>query len=413
MRRISRNDSRRNGSRTRIYRKSWARWRRHGREGFLLRLIREYHPYLVQWLLSEDPYRIWIRTTEIPRRSDLAQIATTLDKLTNPPHIVLLLTAGDTPPTQLRATLESVCRQAYPHWTLYLDLQPAEVDSLSADYGNDRIAAHPSSDLPALPPQQAADSCYFAHLKAGDRLAKDALYYVADALRQRPGIKILYSDEDTITPEGRRLDPHFKPDWSPDLVLSYNYVGQLCLYRYDLIRSLPSSKPNDTLLYRCLPLLADTEIAHIPKVLFHRSSLSPRRPPLSTDEEQAALSVRRAYLTALGHGNAVVEPARPVGTYRVRYPVPRPQPLVSLLIPTRDRRDLLETCIRSVLGKTSYSNFEILVLDNQSKDPATLSFLSPFGERISAFTYCATITPSTIQQLITLVRKQQKATSSA
>jgi GT2 family glycosyltransferase len=132
-------------------------------------------------------------------------------------------------------------------------------------------------------------------------------------------------------------------------------------------------------LLHCLPHLREDEIVHIPKILYHNritaeSNCSPMARSINTVEVD--LEALRRFFSAQDKKEVEVEPARIPGTFRVRYPVPHPPPLVSLIIPTRDMIEVLEPCLRSILDKTLYSYYEIIVIDNDSKDPATLAYLN-------------------------------------
>ncbi len=210
-----------------------------------------------------------------------------------------------------------------------------------------------------------ATGTYLAVVGPGDELAPDALARFARALIENPAIDIIYSDEDGL--EGsRRVEPRFKPRWNPDLALASGFPAGLMLVRRTLAVAMGGLGSGELdLLLRCLP--ENPVIAHLPRVLYHR------RTPLTFDVQALHAHLPQAEILA-----------GPLpGTARIRYRLPTPPPLVSIVIPTRDGGAVLERCLTSLRAHTSYPRFEIIVVDNQSRDPVTLSLLA--RERVLHF----------------------------
>ena len=178
-------------------------------------------------------------------------------------------------------------------------------------------------------------------LDGSDELTEHALYLLARGIAAHPGADFVYGDEDNADAQGRLHDPVFKPDWNPDLLFSTNYIS----------RAFASRVGPD-------PLKAK-HVRHVPFVILHRHG----KPAAPLQLEVPA------------------EPGPLPGTNRVRWKLPS-QPLVSLIIPTRDGRVLLEACIDSLRNVTGYRNFEVLVVDNQSTEPSTLDYLSKLDARV-------------------------------
>jgi O-antigen biosynthesis protein len=223
---------------------------------------------------------------------------------------------------------------------------------------------------------------YVAFLGPHDVLARHALFSLARALQGRPGAPLVYSDEDKLDERGRRCEPYFKPDFARDLLYSQNYIAHLALYQRKLVERAGGFRPgfdgsdDYDLLLRCVAEIRDeSEILHVPEVLYHARkaadvSVTKRR------EDEATESARRA----LSHHLEGVSPGVSVsvtspGLYRAHWPVPRPAPLVSLIVPTRDRHELLAKCVDSIRKRTTYPNYEILVVDNQSQSAEALTYL--------------------------------------
>jgi len=195
-----------------------------------------------------------------------------------------------------------------------------------------------------------------------------------------PAARLVYCDEDRIA-EGRRFEPHFKPDFSRELFRSYNYLGALVLHHADHLHALggwregfDGAEQYDLNLRACEGA-RDEAVVHIPHVLVHRQNkadLRAGREP--ADASEAGLRALEEHVARTGLG-ATVEPVPGTRGYRLRLPVPKPEPRVSLIVPTRDRVELLRGCVESIREKTTYTNYEIIVVDNGSHEAATLSYL--------------------------------------
>ena len=228
---------------------------------------------------------------------------------------------------------------------------------------------------------------YVALLDHDDELTPDALYEIASLVNRQPEVDMIYSDEDKIDTQGKRHSPFFKPDWSPDTFLSLMYTCHLGVYRTALVRRIggfregfEGSQDYDLVLR----LTEQTEkIAHIPKVLYHWRSI----PASSAANFQAKDYAQDAGLRAIREAvqrrgeEADVEPiAGMSGRYRVKYRL-RGRPKVSIIIPTRDLSAFLETCLKSIFEKTAYDHFEVIVVDNGSREPETLDLFRRWKEK--------------------------------
>lgn len=335
-------------------------------------------------------YAEWHHRYAALREEDVRAIEARVAAMPRRPLISVLMPTWETPERWLRAAIQSVRAQHYPEWELCIaddasaaphvrrvleEAARAEPRiKLALRQARGHISAA-SNDALAL-----ASGELVALLDHDDELTPDALYQLAAALVEEPKLDLLYSDEDKIDQAGALYEPHFKPEWNPELLSSQMYVGHLAAYRTSLVRELggfrqgfEGSQDHDL----CLRVSARTSparIRHLPFVLYHWRSI-----PGSTASEGG----NKGYAGAAGlravqdfHGpSATVAAGLTPGTYRVRLPLPSPSPLVSIIIPTRDGYQILERAIRSVLEKTSYAPFEILVVDNQSRDPRTLAYL--------------------------------------
>jgi GT2 family glycosyltransferase len=201
---------------------------------------------------------------------------------------------------------------------------------------------------------EKATGDFVLRLDAGDELAEHALYLYADALCAHRDADLVYGDEDRADDAGLLYDPDFKPDWNPDLLLSQDYLGHAVAVRVTAAR-------------RGQEFFSAGRALHVPFVVNHRH----------LPDAPASLGAAQRHVGEA----AIVENGPLPGTRRLRWKLPEKPPLVSLIIPTRDRRELLEACVESLLSKTGYRNFEVLVVDNDSRDPAALDYLASLERR--------------------------------
>jgi len=240
------------------------------------------------------------------------------------------------------------------------------------------------ADFAALVAGCAADAVVFVEPDA--RLHPAFLPLVQAALAE-DGVGLIYSDEDSEAADGGRAQPHLKPGWDPDRYQAFPYVGFACaIARERLTQAIGlvagSETPVDAWAWAeavvdtALLSVAPERIRHLPFVLYHRDPKSVARLPRGGAERTARVQAQ------LDRINAPAD-AHMDGTerVRVRWRLPAAPPPVTLIIPTRDRVDLLKACLESVLSKTTYPRYDIVVIDNDSRDPATLAYLDGLARR--------------------------------
>ena len=354
-------------------------------------------------------YAEWIARVEGPAPSDPELTEKARKLFTRQPTISVLMPVFNTVANLLRRAVESVLAQSYPHWEFCIaddaSTEP-HVRAVLQEYlqrdarikvvfrpENGHISAASNSAL-AL-----ASGEFVALMDHDDELAPHALHFVAGAIDRHPSAQVLYGDEDKINEVGERSDPHFKPDWSPDLFFSQNYVSHLGVYRRDLLeriggfRTGVEGSQDQDLLLRCLPHVKASEIVHIPGVLYHWRMADGSTAFAAGEKHyttEAGIKALRDFFAAQDRADLTVEAGLAPNTYRVKYPIPQPEPLVSLLIPTRDTLEFLEPCVRSILEKTAYPSYEIVIIDNESVDPATLEYfrrIATENERVRVLPY--------------------------
>jgi O-antigen biosynthesis protein len=339
-------------------------------------------------------YRRWVRENDTIGEADRAMIRAHLAGLPFRPLISVIMPIEMTNEVTLRESFDSVVAQLYPHWELCLTSNAATcalVKSLFTEpiARDPRIKVIQTNDAESV--VAAANAAFglatgefVTLLWTDDLLPEQALYEVAFELGRLEQIDIVYTDSDRIDLEGERYDPWFKPGWDPDLLLAQDYISRLAVYRKTLIEKIGFLRPEfdgaelHDLALRATNATARNKIRHLPSILYHRrKKAGASRPSDPLSDLRAADTTRRAvrdHLDARGDKEAVLE-AVPLfrGAIRVKWPLPKNLPLVSVIIPTRDRRDLLARCVDGVLHRTDYSNLELLILDNESIESTTLT----------------------------------------
>lgn len=279
-----------------------------------------------------------------------------------------------------RSTINSVETQLYPYWELCLGVGPSvpnklreELDALEKRENRIRIARSESSATWADKANRAltlATGDFVAPLDVGDALAEDALYWVAREARDDVGSDLIFSDEDTIDGKKHRVNPWFKSDWNPALMLACNAFGRLGAYRRSLVQRLGGFRvrfdgaEEYDLVLRCAAATEVNRIRHIARVLYHRRATIriKERQGKSSNEDASARAIAD-HLAAQGIA-AKVSGAN--GEYQLTYAMPIPHPRVSVLIATTARPDIAEPCFTSLLQRTTYDDLEVLLLVNRA-----------------------------------------------
>jgi GT2 family glycosyltransferase len=218
---------------------------------------------------------------------------------------------------------------------------------------------------------------HLALIPAEWTLAPHALMLAAEAIDRFPDVRLIYGDDDCIDSHGRRHSACMRCDWNLELLRSTPYVNGLVVVQRDAWRSLGAVPTHGhagwwAMLLQLSESLQAHEVIHVPHVLGHRfvDAKPSHEPPPPSDDELACV---QAHLDRSEPGAIALPGAQ--GGVQIRYPVPDPPPLVSLIIPTRNGLRLLRQCVQSVLDKTAYANFEMVIVDNGSDEAATLDYL--------------------------------------
>ena len=228
---------------------------------------------------------------------------------------------------------------------------------------------------------ELATGDYIGFLDNDDVLDKNALYYMVKELNNNKKLDLIYSDEDKLDEKGNYCDPNFKPDWSPDTFLSMNYICHFTIIRKKIIDEIGGFKSKYDGAQDYDLFLRVTErtknIGHISKILYHWRKSDTSTAAQNNNKDYVRIAGQKALEDALKRrkiqGEVLLDSNSPF--YRIEYKFIK-EPKVSIVIPTKDHKPLLEKCINSIYEKTKYKNFEVIVINNNSTEKDSLEYLN-------------------------------------
>ncbi|WP_254215928.1 glycosyltransferase family 2 protein [Burkholderia multivorans] len=376
----------------------YAIWHKEGMQGVRRRATR----ILARDTFEDSPeaYARWIAQYDTIDDAKRATLRTAVAGFARRPLISIVVPTYNSDIALLHEMIESVRAQIYPQWELCIADDASTIEAVRttlADYAsrdarikvvlrdrNGHIAEASNSAL------ACASGEYVALLDHDDILPEHALYMVVKAINEHPGARLFYSDEDKLTPDGRRIAPYFKSDWNPELFLTQNLFSHLGVYETALVREVggfrkgfEGSQDHDLAL-RCIEKAGHSAVHHIPHILYHWRVVPGSTAASGAEKPYALTAGIRAveeHLQRIGVEATVSQAASDIGLIRVRYAMPAPAPLVSIVIPTRDGVELLRQCVESIFTRSTYPNFEIIIVDNGSVKPETLAYFDSLNTR--------------------------------
>ena len=214
-----------------------------------------------------------------------------------------------------------------------------------------------------------------------DTLPPHALYEVVKAINERPNAQVIYSDEDKLDMDGKALfDPHFKPDFNPDLLTSVNYICHLFVVRMDLLEKVGRFRQefdgaqDYDFIFRCTE--AAKEVYHIPKVLYHwrcHQNSTASNPESMRYAFEAGARAIMAHYERMGIEAESVVKGVDFGIYRTKFKI-QGEPLVSVVIPNKDHWQDLDVCVKSLMERATYQNLEFVIVENNSAEAETFAY---------------------------------------
>lgn len=316
---------------------------------------------------------------------------------TSAPLLSVVVPVYKTPEAYLEQLIASVQAQTYGNWELCLS-DGSGKNSPVGDILKEAAAAdsrihvllHDQSLKIAENTNEAikiASGDYIVFADHDDVLTPDAFYECVKAINQNPEIDMLYSDEDKMSMDGHKFfQPHMKPDFNPDLLCTVNYICHLFVVRKSLadkvgyLRAEYDGAQDYDFILRC----AETAsvIHHIPRILYHwrsHEASTSENPESKLYAFEAGKRAVQAHYDRLGIP-AVVEKGEYLGLYRTKYHWPE-QPLISILIPNKDHIDDLDRCIQSIEQRSTYRNYEYIIIENNSEDQKTFQYYQELEEK--------------------------------
>ncbi|MEW8644976.1 MAG: glycosyltransferase [Candidatus Thiodiazotropha endolucinida] len=340
-------------------------------------------------------YSLWIRDVE-PVGVPTLEMVEQLNEHPDRPFISIVMPVYNVDEYLLRAALDSVLAQSYEDWELCIADDASTrphikrvLDEYMRRYKRIKVIYREENGHISNATNSAfsmASGDYIALMDHDDQLADFALYFVAQEIILNPHAEIVYSDEDKLNNEEVRFDHYFKPDFNPDLMRSHNMICHFGVYKRSLVEKVGGMREgfegaqDYDLALRCLREIDPRkQVRHIPWILYHWRAI-----PESTASGgeaksyamDAALRAVKDDLEIRGLKADVTESEYIDGMIRVRYQLPDSQPLVSIIIPTRNGVQLLRQCIESIRDRSDYKSIEFIIVDNQSDDQATLTYLT-------------------------------------
>jgi len=337
---------------------------------------------------EKDPYQLWISKNE-PDFTALEVQKKLSGEFKYRPKISVITPVYNTDKNVLKMTIESVINQTYDNWELCLadgaSSRPFIRGIIQSYCDKDRrikarflelnkgISGNSNEAL------SMATGEFIALLDHDDSLAPFALFEVVKAINESPEVDFIYTDRDMITLGEKRFGPFFKPGWSPDYLLSCNYLCHLNVFRKTIIdriggfrKAFDGSQDYDLVLR--VTELTD-KIIHIPKVLYHWRAVTGSAADSSSAKPYAYKTAVNALQEAINRRGyeGVVERGVAKGFYNVKLKI-NSNPKVSVITHTRDNVDILSRCVGSILNKTTYNNYEVVIVDNQSRGEETSNY---------------------------------------
>lgn len=314
------------------------------------------------------------------------------------PVISIVIPLYNTKERFLIELIQSFTSQTYPHWQLCLgDGSPQEglkeiIKKATGGTWDDRIVYKKLTDNTGIAgntnaAMELATGDYIGFTDHDDLITSDAMFYIAKALNEDNTIEAIYSDEDKIDMESKEYFlPHFKSDFNIDLLCSHNYITHLFVVRADIVKAsggilseFDGAQDHDfdlRVLEKC------SNIYHIPRVLYHWRT----HPDSTADHPEAKMYAYENGRRAVeNHYKRLGIPARVeldthLGYYRTIYQWPD-TPMLSIVIPNMNHADDLKECIDSITQKTTYPNYELVIVENNSDDPAIFNFYKELEHR--------------------------------
>jgi GT2 family glycosyltransferase len=354
----------------------------------------------LQFPPSGDRFAAWLRVNQANERAARHISLLVAEKQGDLVKISVVMPVYNPPPNYLDIAIQSVLAQRYQNWELCIaddassDGRVKEILEGWARFdvrikvvfrrenGNISAATNAAAAL--------ASGEFLLFLDQDDELEPDCLAEIALRLAETPDADMAYTDDDKVDAQGRRFDPQFKPDWSPELLLSYMYISHAFVVRRSLFEALggfrvgyEGSQDYDFALRAAERARG---VVHVPRILYHWRAV-PGSTAATSDAKPGSIDAGlRAVSDALARRHVQASAYHPEWARRARLGIyshqfPDVGPSVTVVIPTKNQHAILDRCLKS-LEKTTYRNYSVLIVDNESDDPQSISYLSSVKHRV-------------------------------
>lgn len=365
-------------------------WKENG-----LRALIKKSCHKIQGLDNDYDYGEWYELTKPTEEELKAQRETHFEK---EPLFSVVIPVYKTPERYLKEMLDSILDQTYGNWEVCIaDGSPRgqDVEKVLKKYaqkdsriryeilgGNRGISGNTNAAL------AMAKGEYVILADHDDTIPPQAFYEVAKAINKHPDCDVLYSDEDKLDMDGKALfDPHFKPDFNPDLLTSVNYICHLFVVKKELLDQVGGFRQefdgaqDYDFIFRCTEQAK--EIVHIPQVLYHwrcHQDSTASNPESKMYAFEAGSRAIMAHYERMGIPAERVEKGVDYGIYHTTFKI-KGEPLISIIIPNKDHSKDLDVCVRSILEKSTYRNLEFIIVENNSTEPETFAYYKKMEEK--------------------------------
>lgn len=364
---------------------AWEFGKKHGLKALALK-----SKHKLQGIDNDYDYSEWYELTK-PTPEELAGQRQT--DFLHQPLLSVVIPAYQTPEKYLREMLDSILAQTYQNWEVclvngspagagrivervMLQYQAADSRFKYRDLGaNLGIAGNTNAAL------DMAAGDYIILADHDDTLPEHALFEVVQAINEDLDYEVIYSDEDKLDMDGGALfDPHFKPDFNPDLLTSVNYICHLLVVKKELLdrvggfRQEFDGAQDYDFIFRCTE--AAKKIRHIPRVLYHwrcHQGSTASNPESKLYAFEAGSRAIMAHFKRCGIPALKVEKGVDYGIYHTVFEI-QGEPLISVVIPNKDHHQDLDLCLRSILERATYRNLEFIIVENNSTEPETFHY---------------------------------------
>ena len=359
----------------------------YGIKEFWIRLHERFEP-------EEVPYGPWYEAY-VPEEETLNRQRKR--KFLNAPLISVVVPAYHTPPLFLRQMLDSLVAQTYGGWELCIangSPDDKEMEAVLEEYEkrDSRIRHENLKENLGIAENtnaafRMAKGEFIGLLDHDDFLAPNALYEIVLALEKNPEADVVYTDEDKVTTDLKEhFQPHLKPDFNLDLLRSNNYICHFFTVRREIVEQVGGFRKefdgaqDYDFIFRCTE--EARKILHIPEILYHwrtHKESTADNPASKMYAFEAGKRAIEAHLKRTGTDGEVSH-TPDLGFYRVKYPV-KGEPLISIIIPNKDEKESLEACLKSIWEKTTYKNYEIIVVENNSTSDEIFQYYKEISQK--------------------------------